>query len=189
MDDCGYDRGIMPYNRYDGPGNTYFPNEEEATALKLEFAEALLRFPDEPFEAARRVFGEDHARVSYVASAWVRDPVVLAEQERLIEEFGPEEFLPSKAEYARVVWRNANNPSIPVEDRVKLLNMYGDIRGFKEKPGVVINNNTNTLVQNRVMLVKDHGGAEAWEKLAAKQQHQLISSKRQVSDAVEVKAG
>src|SRR5690606_38718084 len=87
-------------------------------------------------------------------------------------------FLPTKAELAREVWRIGTNPRTSVDERLKALRLYADVRGYIEKyqAGTVINNTNNVLSQNRVMLVKDFGTDEEWELAVEEQQRKLIES-------------
>ena len=46
----------------------------------------------------------------------------------------------------------------------------------------------NTVTTNKVMVIKDHGGADTWEQLAAAQQHKLISNAKKTNNVIDVTA-
>jgi hypothetical protein len=163
---------------------TLFKDEAEARELKLRFAEALLREPDNAFKAGIDVFGADTGRALFAATKWITDDVVIAERSRLLLAKGARSFLPSKEEYAREVWRQATNERAPIEDRTRLLTLYGDVMGFKEAAqknagGIIVNN-------NKVMFVRDFGDDKTWEAKAAAQQHALTN--QSVTDVIPVGA-
>ena len=148
-----------------------FTEKDDVKGLKLKFAEALLRSPENAFTAALQVFGSDTGRAIFVSTTWINDPIVLSEQSRLLQSKGAQAFLPTKDAYAREVWKQATNERTPIEDRTRLLALYGDVMGFKEAPtkntgGITVNN-------NKVMIVRDFGTDENWEARAAAQQHKL----------------
>lgn len=149
----------------------------EVTETELEqkrrFAVELLKDPNDPFRAALVVFGENTGLALQASSRWPSDPDVLRFTEGAIEDMGDMHFLPSKADLARLAWNVANNERLPTDDRLKAMRLYGDIRGFIERQGTIINN--NVLTNNKVMLVKDHGTTEAWEQRLIEQQAKLIS--------------
>ncbi len=162
---------------------TPFTASDDVPALKLRFARALLKYPDEAFRAGQEVFGADTGKALYAAQVWINDETVLNEKDEQHSEKGELAFLPSKADYARQVWRMANNERTANEDRVKLLSLYGDVMGFKERPNTS-SVNVN-VTQNRVMIVKDHGTDDDWEKRAELQQQRLADLN---SDVVDVAA-
>lgn len=140
---------------------------------KQQFALELLKDPTDPFKAALRVFGENTGMALLASNRWPDDPEVLAITQKAVDELGDMHFLPSKADLARLAWNTANNERIDTDNRIKAMRLYGDIRGFIEKQGTVINN--NVLTNNKVMVVKDHGGVEEWERGLLEQQQRLIS--------------
>lgn len=151
-----------------------FADAAEVQAFKVKFAAALLREPENAFKAGVEVFGADTGRALYAATKWLNDAEVLAERTKLLQTHGARAFLPSKEDYAREVWKQATNERVPVEDRTRLLALYGDVMGFKEAAqknagGITINN-------NKVMLVKDFGNDSDWEARAAAQQHALTNA-------------
>lgn len=148
--------------------------DDELILAKQRFAAALLKQPGEPFKAALSI-GLDTGKALRASSEWVNDEIVLKEQERLLEENenGALDFLPTKADAARLAWDMANNDAAFIEDKLKALKLYADIRGFIEKPAAV--NVDQRVTNNRVMLVKEFESDEDWEAKALEQQRKLVS--------------
>ena len=145
------------------------PDDEE---LKKRFALALLNNPSEPFKVAQGIFGEDTGRALMASTKWPSDPLVIAFQAKAKEDLGDMHFLPTKADLARAAWDVAVNERLPVDDRLKAMRLYGDVRGFIEKQGAIINN--NVLTNNKVMVVKSYDSSGEWETKLAEQQQKLI---------------
>lgn len=150
------------------------PQKDDETELKRRFAVELLKQPNEPFQAAVAVFGDDTGRALQASHRWPQDAVVIAAMQQAIEELGDMHFLPTKAQLAREAYNIGTDPKVHVDDRLKAMRLYADIRGYIDKQGanVVVNN----LTQNKVMLVRDHGSNEDWETAAAEQQRKLIEA-------------
>lgn len=144
------------------------------TELKKRFAVELLRQPDKPFKVAMAIFGDDTGRALYVSTKWPSDPEVKAFQIAAVEDVGDMAFLPTKADLAREAWNIATSDKVPVDDRLKAMRLYGDVRGFIEKGNAIINNNTNVMTNNKVMLVKTYNTTQEWEHTLAAQQAKLI---------------
>jgi hypothetical protein len=149
------------------------PLSPEETQKKA-FAIALLHNPDDPFKAATAVFGNDMGSALEVYGVWTTDPIVKQFQKDYIDAHGASSVLPSREDYAREVWTIGKDERVAVEDRLKAMRLYGDIRGFIEKPGTVINANTN-VQHNKVMVLQSKGTDEDWERKAIAQQQKLIS--------------
>lgn len=149
---------------------------EDEQDLKERFAEALLRSPTDPFRAALAIFGNDTVSALKASNSWPSDLVVLQRQADLLEEYGPDEYLPTKAHVARRIYEVGDAATDP-KDRLAAFKLYADIRGFMPKAENV--NNTNiTLNQNRVMVVRDFGSDDQWETAAQKHQTKLIEHSR-----------
>lgn len=145
--------------------------------LKDAFANALLRTPHDPFAAALQLFGNDTMKALQVSKAWVSDIYVLAKQAELLEQYGEDEFLPSKAMLARRVFELAEMPNKDAKDRLAAYRLYGELRGYISKDGTTVNVNA-TVNNNRVMVIKDHGDEGEWETKAQRQQTKLIEHAR-----------
>lgn len=147
------------------------------TILKDAFAAALLRQPTEPFRAALTVFGADNIKALEAAQQWVSDIYVLSKQAELLETLGEDAFLPNKATLARRVWEAAESATDKKEKAV-LFKLYGEVRGFVDKGGNTNISTNVTLNQNRVMVMRDHGTDDDWERKASDQQMKLVSDAR-----------
>jgi hypothetical protein len=146
--------------------------------LKLAFAEAWLRNPRNAYAAALTITKKDTFAAMQIADKWVWDDDVAKFKAELIDEYGEEHFLPTKCEMIRDVLDRAETAYLD-DSYVKLMKLAADMRGFIEKPGLTINNNTQT--NNRVMIVpvgklNDDGTVDAqdWERKAIEQQQALI---------------
>lgn len=147
---------------------------EDEQELKAKFAEALLRTPTDPFRAAMALFGNDTVRALEVANSWPVDLAVLQRQADLLEQFGPDEYLPTKATVARRIYE-VGETAADVKDKLAAYKLYADIRGFMPKGET---NNNIVVNNNRVMVVRDFGNDEQWETAAASQQAKLIEHSR-----------
>lgn len=148
-------------------------SDAEVIAKKEQFAQLSLREQD-AFKIALVIYPDDTSRALRVANEWPNDEQVKTFRQSYIdaEEDGETAFLPTKAEAARLAWNIARDSGV-TEDRLKALKLYADIRGFIERPSVAIQN--NTLVQNKVLVVKNFGSDEQWEQQVRKQQTKLIN--------------
>lgn len=147
--------------------------------LKLAFADAWLRNPRDAYKAALEITRNDCAASLHIVDKWVWDKEVLDFKKSLIEEFGEEHFLPSKASMVVDILHRAEG-AVADDSYVKLMKLAADMRGYIEKPGITVNNNSQT--NNRVMIVpvghlNDDGtvNADDWENKAIEQQQGLVS--------------
>lgn len=153
------------------------PNADTITREQKErFILALLKKPDDAFAAAKVVYGDNVGMALRLSREWQNDPEMLALQDKLLDEQGELAFLPGKAETARTAWEISQDIKLHVDDRLKALKLYAELRNFIEKPNTTVNNQIN--VANKVMIVKDHGRDEDWEAAAATQQAKLIEDAR-----------
>jgi len=105
----------------------------EEKAQKDEFAAEWLRQPD-PFKAALSIVGPANVgRALQISSQWVLDSYVLTRQKELIEEFGEDYFLPSKAVIARKVLEVHENAKTSF-DKLAALKLYAEVMGHISKP-------------------------------------------------------
>lgn len=141
---------------------------------KKAFAEALMQMPGKPFDAALQVTGTNTNRALWIATNWPNDAEVKAITAQLIEDGGEMQFLPSKADLARKVWE-LGNTAFEAKDRLAAYRLYGEIRGFIDKPNANVQINNNTNVDNRVLVVKDLGTDDDWEAKAEAQQRALVN--------------
>ena len=137
------------------------------------FAKALLLKGDS-FEAALAAFDGDTKLAMAHHASWEFDPEVVSERERLENEGDPMEYLPSKVEYARKVW-NLVDECRTEDGKMKMLRLYGEVRGFLEKPGGSSAGGTTNITQNKVMIVNNSGDDSEWKARLKKQQEKLIN--------------
>lgn len=149
-------------------------------ALKLRYAELLHARPDTPIarmDAAKLLFPlQTQVGIALnVAQDWPRDPVVVAELDRLGSS-GADEGLPTKADMARRLVNLADNNTVPIESRLKAINQYTELMGMKPVPGAIGAGGIGTLVQQRVYVLPSPAPSlDAWETQAETQQAKLVN--------------
>jgi hypothetical protein len=143
----------------------------DSVSLKHDFAANLLRYPDDPFKAAFATTPETGIALK-IAREWPLDPVVQAEQDRLLTTGDAKSFLPTKEAQAKDIYAIATSGVVEVEDRLKAHRLYAEIMGFIEKP---VPGTTNNILNQGVMIVKDQGTDDEWEDTALKQQRALTN--------------
>lgn len=149
---------------------------EQEAEKKERFAELILKEED-PFKAGLLVYPDNTARALWVANNWPNDPDVLALKKSFVDSEGEISFLPTEADASRLAWSIARDEKNESEVRLKALELYGKFRGHIKKADVVVNTGAQTnIIQSNVMVVRDHGSAEEWEKKAIAQQRALKSS-------------
>lgn len=144
--------------------------DKDDKEYKGYFAEFLIESPDDPFTAALKVFPQNTQRALRIAQEWPRDPYVLSEVKRLKAEGGDMDGLPTKADLAREIWNTAKG-NVEPDEKVKLLKLYGEVRGFIDKPQA--NTTVNVEAAPKVMIVKDAGTDADWEARLRRQQRKL----------------
>lgn len=147
---------------------------DEEQRLKLAFAGALLKHPQDlegRFAAALSVTS-DTGKALIMANKWLDDATVVAEQQRLTKnaDEGDLNFLGTKADFAREVLE-AGRQSWDGDTKHKFFKLYAEMRGFVVKADTNVNVQVNN---NRVMVVKDMGTDDEWERKAQRQQRELI---------------
>lgn len=146
----------------------------DENALKDTYAELLLKTPQDTYGVAIKVVGNDIARALKISAEWPIDIYVLNKQAELLAAFGPEAFLPTKAEVARRIYTVGENATDP-KDKLAAFKLYAEVRGFIQKADNVNNIQVNN---NRVMVLRDFGNDDQWETKAVKQQNKLIEHSR-----------
>jgi hypothetical protein len=151
-----------------------FPDDCDFIKAKTQFAEALLRYPNEPFKAAYQVFPRHIQAQLYVSQEWIFDPFVIDEKARLLEENGPEHYLPSRYELAHDVYALASRTGA-AEDKIKAYKLFAEIQGFIHKPN---ENNVNLTqnVQHNVLVIREYSD----EDIAESQRKLLIEMAQDV---------
>jgi hypothetical protein len=147
--------------------------EEQTVALKERFAEMLYR-GGEAFAVALALT-QNTTRSLRMAAEWPSDPQVktLLESFRQMEDEGDTRFLPSKSEHIKWL-RDKANEAARIADfsaASQFARLLTNVLGFEQqKASVEINNNTQV---NRVMVMRDHGSNDDWERKAMEQQARL----------------
>ena len=116
------------------------------TALKKLFAIGMLkkplRKPSDSYDIGTSIFGGDTVSAMRAGASWPTDPEVLELREQLLAEFGPEHFLPTKAELAREVLAineekyDSGNLKNDARDRIAAYRLAAEILGHIEKPAI-----------------------------------------------------
>lgn len=147
-----------------------FENEQED---KVKFAALLLHHPTYPYEAAVALYPNDIGRSLYIFNNWIHDPLVKKSQTALLDEFGEEHFLPSKADAARKIWDRAQ-AAFDDDSFTKLMRLYADVCGFIKRPEVNIDNRQVTIAP-KIMVMPSLMNLEedAWEQGLKEQQRSL----------------
>lgn len=136
-----------------------------------KYAGELLRQPD-PFKAALTVFGDaEIGRVAYVAATWPSDIKVIKYQQDILGSKRVGEFLPTKEGILQTLNTWIRNDKFDLKERLNAVKLMADISGWIIKPEVTVPVNLN--VTSNVMVVKDTGSDEDWEKKARQQQAKL----------------
>jgi hypothetical protein len=144
------------------------------TQQKIQFAAELLRFPNESLRAAEAVLGKesDVTKRLKMSAEWPNDPEVMEAQVALLEKYGPDYFLPTKIDLARAIYKRMEHATVTHEDYVRFAKLYAEVRGFIDKGAVGGGGVTN--IQQNVLIVRNTGTDEEWEKATQEQQKQLV---------------
>lgn len=153
--------------------------QDDELELKIKFADAWLRNPNNAFEAALTVTKGEPSKALCMSSDWIYDNEVLQLKAELVEKYGEEYFLPSKAAMLQDIYTRARKTP-QNDDYVKLMKLAADMRGMlSDKSNVNIN---TTITQNKVMIVPtfvDSAGKllddNAWEQKLIQQQQRLVA--------------
>ncbi len=146
----------------------------DALALKKEFAAHLYREPGNPFAAACKVFPDDIGSACKYAVEWIKDDEVKDEIDRLEIEGDLSDQVKDKVAAANLAWEMATNAFFKSADRVNALRLFAEIAGHMPEKTINKNIKSENPV-NRVMLVKDFGESEQWEKDLLNQQTRLVN--------------
>lgn len=125
------------------------PLQSDDTALKSAFGMELAT--KTPFEAACLVCGKDTSKALFIVQNWLNDPIVIEARDKQKESAASNVTLLDKDQLAAKLLRMAeekdrNNTFYLLEgkDRLKALDLYAEIKGYKDKktdiPPVLLNN-------------------------------------------------
>jgi hypothetical protein len=143
----------------------------ETLELKKKFARELLRSND-PMKAAQVVLSS-MGQVLIAAAQWPNDENVKKEIERIKREEGLKDFLPTKEDFAFLLWDRMKKCRDD-GDFSKIATVYANTMGYVEKGQTNINNNILSN-SNKVMIVKDHGNDKTWSSNLIEQQRSLVN--------------
>lgn len=106
------------------------------TEQKAAFAAFLLRAPNEPFEAALKLFPSERERgaACYAALNWPADSEVIAEIQRL-KDSGVSTTGPNKDELIATLWGVVNDLRENGKDRIAAARLISEMNGYIKKDG------------------------------------------------------
>lgn len=136
--------------------------------LKKAFALAYLENKDEAFKIANILFPDNPAFAFQISKEWPEDEIVL----EFLDEFKADVKgnLPTKEDAAAKAWGWTNTFEDP-EHKLAALSEFNELMGYTGKnSGITINNQT----VNKVMVIKEMGTMDEWEKKAIRQQKALL---------------
>lgn len=135
---------------------------------KLQFAHEMLRFED-PEQAAWATFTNPRDAVERLVAAktWLMDDIVQAEMRRLAKALPEKDFLPTRAQTAREVWKTTV-AMMPGPDRNNGFMAYAKIMGYLDKAG---GDNDNVTNVTNVLIMPPR--TPNWESEARIQQIEL----------------
>ena len=158
--------------------NAPFPirDGEDEAAMKLRYAELRVKFPSTPHHelVLTILTGDDNIGRAYQAAfAWDRDFDVLEAIENFKNGgYSSTDKAPDKDEFCKEVLAYARTEE-DAKAKLEAFKLYANMKGFIEKPGVTVNNNTLTV--NKVMKVSVASSDDEWERKVAAQQDRLIN--------------
>ena len=133
---------------------------------KKAFASEYFKNPSDPFKIACVLFPDNTNLALRVANEWPSDSFVLACLDALSDN-----DMPTEVDLCRKVWNKMEFTS-DAKDFATLAKLYAEIRGFIKKQESA---QVNVQVNNKVMVVKDHGTDEQWESKLIRQQTALAN--------------
>lgn len=137
-------------------------------AFKQQFA-AFLSQGFTPYIAALKIWPHNNGYVSYASINWPSDPEVVAHVQAVRDVNKPKP--PTKEDQAMAILERSKD--MEDDEYIKAQRLAAEMLGNLPKgdQGVAIHNN---VINNRVMVVKDHGSDDDWEAKARAQQAKLI---------------
>lgn len=150
----------------------YEPAEERT--LKIAFAAAYLRNPNDAYAAARSV--EPHAgKAAWIAANWTFDPLVMEAQAEFQQKSGAASMLPSHDEFSLKLYREIDTTT-DAETKLKYYKLFAESMGFIRKPDENRNGSGMNVFMNKVMVVPVASTADDWEAQATGQQAKLLAN-------------
>lgn len=154
----------------------------EELIKKKHFAAELLLVDisnrNDVFAAALKVYPNDYGAALRICDEWLEDPEVVAARIELIAggvAFDDRDKL--RKELIDVLMTIVRDKGKFTEDRIKAAKEVAAISGIAQENKTTINNNVqNNITTNKVMVVKDHGNDDEWERKLMKQQEELTNA-------------
>lgn len=151
---------FAPANGWSAPWDTVAKTEKQPDYADDEAKKKLfgveLAKNEKPFDAACNVF-EDTSACLWIAKHWLTDPIVIASKDAYLKTLEQSEALLDKDEFAAKLLHLAEEKTeggryaIEAKERVNLLKLYADVRGFTQKQQ--IDNSNKTFVNNEMKIV------------------------------------
>lgn len=142
--------------------------------LKEQFVQAWLRTGD-PFKAGHDVFPTDPGRAMRASWEWPKDLEVLEYKAALILNTDGAAGTPTAEEFALEVYRTGAAQSY-WEAKLGFFTLFAKLQGLIDKPASLKIDNRSVTINNKVMVVKDHGSDDAWERTLRENQKRLQSA-------------
>lgn len=118
--------------------------------LKQLFGAALGRNENNAFQSACEVFPQDTSAALWIANNWLADPVVIGARDIYLKTVESQSLLLDKDEFAAMLLKTATEKNIDktryaieAKERVNILKLYAEVRGFLNKNETNINNFNN----------------------------------------------
>ena len=135
---------------------------------KKLYAKKLVELNGNAFQAALSILGPGCIGGALQMNAsWSNDPIVLAEVDR-VRNSNTESCTPTKLTVLETLWDMINNPSTKSKERIDALKLYSELKGY------VADKSDGDKASINVMIVKDHGDDNEWEKKTMSQQKALV---------------
>jgi len=146
-------------------------NELEQKKL---YAKKIVEAKGDAFKAAINILGKDRIGAALrLFNEWSDDIEVIEEINR-IKNSNPDSATANKLDILQKCWEwiDSKSNNIKMKDRIEAMKLYCEIKGLT-------GNDTNVSVSvPSVMLVKQYDDSSSWEKIANKQQNDLISGEK-----------
>jgi hypothetical protein len=147
----------------------------ELAKVKLQFAKNIAKNNGDKWKAALETCGNDkkYAKALYDGYAWDRE--VLDHLDKILYDARNPvlDKLPTKEEIASKLWNIINNKHVDPKEQVNAAKVLGELLGYTNKTKQETNLNINT---SKVMLVKDKGDTDSWEKGIKAQQAKITGA-------------
>jgi hypothetical protein len=118
------------------------PSYADDESLKKQFGIELAKCK-KPFEAACYVFETDTSAALWIATNWINDPIVIAAKDVYLKTVKAENYLLDKDGFAAMLMETALETELEDKEKINILKLYAEVRGFLNKNETNINNFNN----------------------------------------------